>query len=524
MKRADQYITWLRSKNFPGHYAITFYRDGYPVVSTNGSFEQTDCPKGWVCPEKKLYDSKIGTWYSLWFDQADLSDVHWKKSLHRPVLGYYRSTDEAIYAQHLRWLKQIGTDFLIIDDTNTVMGLNDNLQNFAAYNTRSPNMIPMALAIGGCLWTASLNTNEERDICQQQEADYTIQNFVTGPFASSYFHWKGKPLLVNTNNYTDPNVYRPDWSDDRFSVRSGSQQGASYTVPAPPDQGGWWGWVFEFPQYVLNASTRYESVGVSPGADNTSNGGSFIVNHESGAYFMKSWVRAIKSNPETIVLTAFNDSGDGNFIEPSTKRRDIPNAAELWTDVDGAESPYLFLYLATAYANLRIGLQEGVSFRDEDSSQVFKVSGGRLFLASEVKGMPAVLLPAGTIKKMLGGANPFVDVPADGTLITSEGLASGVMMNGELLRFESEEVARLFARGEQALSRQAYDLLPYGGLIKKGSDVVTTPGYPPMFVSDRGDAFPTNCLMAIGRNRSPNRRMLRAHYGQYRNRGSLTCP
>ncbi len=246
---------------------------------------------------------------------------------------------------------------------------------------------------------------------------------------------------------------------------------------------------------------------------------------------MKEWVRAIKANPHHIILTSFNEFGDGNAIEPARARTDhnnfpYPQRAIAWTDSYGTEIPDLYLQIATAYGNLRTGLMEGMAYRDQDSMNAYIVAGGTLFLLNEVLySKPVIMLSAGTIKKLLGGPNPFVVVPHNGTLVQALGTAPGVMADGKLVVFESLSVAQILANPHNSITvdSELYYLLPYSGTIRSKSQVISAPGYPPAFLTDQGEMKPVDCQEAVSRNQSTVIAVPLSQYGNYPNGGSLRC-
>lgn len=578
MARAVEYFNWFRANEYEGPYIVSYYKNGYPTVSRSMSRTiTTDCPAGWICFDKPLYTSKIGVWYSVWhrnrvspngqfLNGIGTADKHWVASPYQPVLGFYDSADAKALDTHFDQLGKMGADFLIIDNTNLLNAdeyvVASNIESLYKYVSNLPanslsRQIKLSQAVGGGLWAT-------HDIQMQLNEDNWAWEFAYKTFPHISYQIDGKALLIVQNSYdaeipnsqqctrivtSRPCPTAPDWDDSRFSIRRsvgvvsignpGVQLSNPYFFPSfdyvygtttnltPMTTTGWWGWVFEYPQFITP-----ETVGVTPGADNTwMSGGKTLLNRENGNYFMKEWVRAIKANPNHIILTSFNEFGDGNAIEPARARKDLnnvpsPQRAIPWTDSYGTEVPDFYLQIAIAYGNLRKGLMDGVSYRDQDSMNVYTVAGETLFLlTAPPHGKPVIVLPAGTIRKLLGGPNPFLTLPPNGTLVQAPGVAPGVMADGKLVLFESLSVAQALSnpRSSITLDTESYYLLPYSGTIRVKSPVLSSDGYPPAFVTEEGEMRPTNCQEAISRNQSTVISLPILQYGHYPNGGSLHC-
>lgn len=588
MARAEDYFNWFRVNGYVGPYVVSFYKNGYATVSRSSSQSvQANCPAGWICPENPIYTSKIGVWYSVWhrnktkdgnfLNDIKTADQHWQDSPYQPVLGFYDSSDPHVLDAHFAQLRKMGTDFLIIDHTN---GLNadyrkdpntgeedwvvaSNIQALYQYvnnlfENSTGRQIKLSLAMGGGLWSL-------HDIKEQLKEDNWAWEYAYKRFSRISYQLNNKALLIIQNSYDAvladgqtctkthtprPCPTAPNWDDSRFAIRRsvgvvstgnpGVALGNPYFFPSfdyvygtttnlsPMGTTGWWGWTYEYPQFVTS-----ETVGVIPGADNTwGNGGTTLLDRENGNYFMKEWVRAISANPQHIILGSYNEFSDGNAIEPARARTDLnnfpgPRRAIPWTDSYGTEVPDWYLQIATAYGNLRTGLTEGMAYRDQDSMNAYTVAGGTLFLLSEAPhGKPVIMLPAGTIKKLLGGPNPFLSLPSNGTLVQAFETAPGVMADGKLVLFDSLSVAQVLSNpaGTVIIDPETYYLLPYSGTIRSKSPVISTHGYPPAFVTDQGEMRPTDCQKAISRNQSTVIAVPLSQYGNYPNGGSLGCP
>lgn len=513
MVRAGDYYQWCGSSDVT---TATFYANNTPVDSRRAG-QPASCPAGWVCPSTPIYTSKIGMWYEIWWEPiASTPGNGWAISRYQPLLGYYDSGDAQVVQTHFAQMKSAGVDFLIFDDTNGItandLKVDANVRAIMARDAQLPAsiQIPYAFAIGAQLWA-----NCSLDL-QRAEADY-VYSFSDSPL---YFKWRGEPLLVNYNAYDGPDACAPNWDDEplhRFSVRRATGLVDVGDAGLAPYGGlGWWGWAVRYPQPATQ-----EEIAVSPGADNVHRGcpGCAIrIDRENGKLFGLQWLNAIKRNPAAIVVAGWNEFNDETAIEPARA-----TTGPAWVDAYGEETPDLYLQIARGYGNLRTGLMDGAYYQDEDGLSVYAVVGGRLvYQSSFPHRAPVILLPAGTLRGLLG-PNAFAPHPANGTLLTAAGLPPSVVVDGVQVLFQSQAVAQLFATSSQSLSAEDYLLIPSAGQVLLAAPVYGTSGFPPAFLSDRWELMPTDCLAAIGANQSTISSIPAARYGSYTNRATLRC-
>ena len=387
------------------------------------------CPTGWICPTDPIYTSKVGSWYTpIWQGVPGAGGPcvdHWlTESRFTPLLGHYDLSDNAIINSHRAWMKTAGIDFLLLDMTNGLGADNgcikSNTLDFYANNDAADGGIPAGVAIGHALWSSNESTCGAGLTMQQVEANEVYTTMVRpsaggadGGVASSYFNWKGKPLLVVFNSYDQSSadastLCAPDWSDPRFSVgyAAGYVEPTSETLRSHHRE--WWGWASWSTPWL--GETLNEVMVVSPGW-NTSH---LLREHphgpvarEDGEYFMRGWLRSIQNNPQNIMIASWNDFAEETAIEPALLKPDAgfhePGmvAPDPWLDAQGNSYPFLYLDIATAYGQLRTGLLPGYYYRDEDDPRVFRVNAGTLQYQSAMPSQAAVVfLPAGTLSHL----------------------------------------------------------------------------------------------------------------------------
>jgi hypothetical protein len=160
----------------------------------------------------------FGLWYTAWWS-ADDRFQHWSHCHRLPSRGKYSAGDPAVIAAHFAQFRDMGVDFLIMDDTN-IAGtdggrINDNIRAWFNFMDARPaaERIAICIAGGGEMRSAGRAG-------QQQAADYYWATWAKRP---SYFRLNGKPLLLVD---TDKNYGPGDFSDERFTVRCKPGDGA----------------------------------------------------------------------------------------------------------------------------------------------------------------------------------------------------------------------------------------------------------------------------------------------------------
>jgi len=94
----------------------------------------------------------IGLWYTAWWTKDDQFG-HWRNCHHLPTRGRYTSGDPVVIADHYRQFRELGIDFLIMDDTNGVGNdagrINDNIRALFYFMDARPAAERIPICIGG---------------------------------------------------------------------------------------------------------------------------------------------------------------------------------------------------------------------------------------------------------------------------------------------------------------------------------------------------------------------------------------
>ena len=158
----------------------------------------------------------FGLWYTAWWTQDDRYQ-HWGHCQRLPLRGKYTAGDPAVIAADYAQFRELGVDFLIMDDTNGADNdggrIKDNIRAwFEFMDARTATeRIPICIAGGG-------EMRSEGRAGQQRAADFYWAWCARRP---SYFRLQGRPLLlVDTDKNTDPAI----------STTSGSPSAGSTTA------------------------------------------------------------------------------------------------------------------------------------------------------------------------------------------------------------------------------------------------------------------------------------------------------
>lgn len=398
---------------------------GTPVPTCTPSTPGTPVPTCTPGTPVPYYDSKIGIWYTVWW-QDDASGNpynslyrHWADwSRMEPVRGYYSSGDTEIIRTHMSLFNEYGIDYVILDDTNghgndggSIASNIDKI--FAAVRSMGSDNAPeIAIALGG-----EFNIGDAADPygSRQQEADLIYSRYAQS-YSDIYFKWKNRPLLVSYGL-----VKYQSWDDQRFTVRraTGNVNEWRFSGTALPST-GIWGWVFN--SQVNNPEVYGVIPGFNKGAIQGDTANTYMdqIKRQHGEHYMDMWLEAIEANRETIVITSWNDFAEEPAIEamnpisdelaaanaartgyPYDVRhaRDLLNGTDrhnIWLDYYGEHAPFWYEEITWAYASLKTTLLDGYYYREVDEPEVYQYLNGQLVYQDKMPhGHPVIKIPEG---------------------------------------------------------------------------------------------------------------------------------
>ncbi len=322
----------------------------------------------------------LGMWYTVWWTKND-EYHHWRNCHVLPVRGPYTAGDPEIIRAHYASLRDLGADFLIMDDTNCAGNdggrINDNIRAWFEFMDRLPagERIPICIGGGG-------EMRGEGRKGQARAADFYFAQWAQRP---SYFHLNGKPLLLVD---TDKNYGPGDFDDPRFTVRwvyNGDNHAAMAARKA-------WGWGSYEPAPILQESMsiwpghRFPKYVAEQGKDPLEEP------REGGQLYARMWLRVLKARPRFVTVADYNNFEEETAIEQSYT----------WEDPRGHAVPDLYIRITRAYSRLRTETPvRGEYYRDENKPEVYLFDGKRFVHQSGMPRRAAVILtPAGMLERL----------------------------------------------------------------------------------------------------------------------------
>ncbi len=290
-------------------------------------------------------ERQVGVAYTTWFR----ADTKWGegKTWDVPLVGTYKSDDEAVIYQHGVWLANAGVDFVFVDWSNDVAYDPETMRNsradFRMIEEATEKLFQIWATIPGapkiCIFTGPGHVQQQQDTIangvMQKKNDQIYDTFIANEeYNKMYYYYEGKPLLICYG--ATPSFARSadEFPDDRFTVRwmTGyvGQQGIlrdSETLVSTFH----WSWEERGAQTFTVKDGRPEAMTVVASWRRQSKPGAagYIPEglRNNGDTFKMQWARADLIGPKFALIVSFNEWHLGEQvsfenskdIEPSSK-------------------------------------------------------------------------------------------------------------------------------------------------------------------------------------------------------------
>jgi hypothetical protein len=336
--------------------------------------------RGWAVETRTPARPQFGLWYTAWWT-ADDQFHHWSNCHRLPARGRYTAGDPAVIRAHYAVFRDLGVDFLIMDDTNSVGNdggrINDNIRAWFDFMDSQPaaKRIPICIAGGD-------EMRKGGKTAEQHAADFYWRAWAQRP---GYFKLNGKPLVLVD---TDKNYGPGDWNDPRFAVRwayNGDNRAAMARNHA-------WGWGSYAPAPALGECMsiwpghRYPRYVAEQGKD------PLEAPREGGELYVREWLRVLQSGPQYVTVADWNNFEEETALEESYA----------WEDARGHSVPALYVRITRAYSRLRDStLVQGEYYRAANQPDVYLFDGRKLVYQAAMPHRAAVILvPDGIFTRM----------------------------------------------------------------------------------------------------------------------------
>ncbi len=248
-----------------------------------------------------------------------------------PLFGYYLDTDEWVLRRHAEMLADAGVDMVMFDCTNGNLTWKESYMKLCEVWTqaRKEGVRTPQIAFMLPFWT----TEGGKEIIREIYHDL----YQPGLYKDLWFHWKGKPLIMASKEFTQDLKGKP--ADPQltkallefFTFRPG--QPVYNKGPQHPEH---WGWLEIYPQhgFVKKPDGGFEQATVGVSQNWNEERGLTAMNaplsfgrsytHQKGPIteqgavnngynFQEQWDRGLEIDPELLFVTGWNEWIAGRY-------------------------------------------------------------------------------------------------------------------------------------------------------------------------------------------------------------------
>ena len=267
-----------------------------------------------------------------------------------PYFGYYKNSDEWVYAKHAQLLYDAGVDFIFIDVTNGVGDTPNDPGFFMEAWTTLCEVWSDIRANGGNTPQIAFHCGKFENTGKAHSQwlwDYVYKD---GKFKDLWFYWDGKPLILG--NFSTA----ADEIKNFFTIR---ESWAFNSFTEGGDGKSKWPWIAQYPQVPgTDENGKPEQVSVCAGFHaNSSKGRSFhkdknpttgrldfgfgLEETNYGLNFEEQWSRVFEIDPEIVMITGWNEFNAGRWIDPNANNQTICNTYQ----VDISDDQFKYVYV-----------------------------------------------------------------------------------------------------------------------------------------------------------------------------------
>lgn len=232
---------------------------------------------------------------------------HWGK----PELGYYFSRDPFVLRRHASMLSDAGVDFIAIDVTNAftydreIDALCSTWIQMRAEGLKTPQI------------TFLTNSSHTQVVEKLYERIYQPKRY-----QQLWFSWKGKPLLMaNPNGLTEQQkaffTLRRSWAWSQGHQWFGNGKDRWPWLDHSPQTPGWH--TKEQPEFMPVCIAQHPISNIGRSHQKKAQPPPNQTQSHRGIYFQEQWDHAIKTDPEVIFITGWNEWVAQRFIKQPGK-------------------------------------------------------------------------------------------------------------------------------------------------------------------------------------------------------------
>lgn len=253
----------------------------------------------------------IGVQWEPWFTPANMQ---WGTAEAVPLIGYYSSFLPDVTRQHMIWLAESGTDFLVTDWSNHIWskatwddrdpGSNELIHSTSLAMEVLASMRDEGIPVPKMTLLTGVSYAPNGEVALNGMLNWIYQMYIRNPrFKDLWVQLDGKPLILVLDC---PAAYHKAGKklDDRFAIRyNGANQERTHT-----EEFGFWSWMDGAEPTVTMVDGKAEALTACIGY--FAEGGwkrPTARGRRGGATLLETWRSVLKNRPRFLQLHQFNE-------------------------------------------------------------------------------------------------------------------------------------------------------------------------------------------------------------------------